>query len=199
MPHTHIPHHTPEITPHVHHTTLHNTTLHATHHTSHATRHTLSQSYDAYDSMTLEFISGTLYFSLMFYVVQYKLSSGKEVTLPDPRFVVAFSLSSILSFFLSVAHFLSISGTLTHALYLLQSLFREDIEHNVIEQDSSVNAPKYAPKYGHTIVEVIESDCIDMACKLQRRKGNYHEPLNPAVLNMASVARPGGGMCGVPV
>lgn len=42
--------------------------------------------------------------------------------------------------------------------------------------------------YGETTIEVIESDCLEAAIHLKLQRG-----MNPAVLNMASHKRPGGG------
>jgi uncharacterized protein (TIGR02452 family) len=42
--------------------------------------------------------------------------------------------------------------------------------------------------HGETTIEVIEKDCLEAALHLKLNKG-----LNPAVLNMASAKRPGGG------
>jgi len=40
----------------------------------------------------------------------------------------------------------------------------------------------------HTILEVVEGDCIEAAIRMKEKEG-----LRPAVLNMASNKRPGGG------
>jgi hypothetical protein len=66
---------------------------------------------------------------------------------------------------------------------------KEDIAHNVCYQETSFSDKDRKKFSSKVFVEVQERDCLEAAIELQTRYG-----LNPAVLNMASPRRPGGGM-----